>query len=133
MKPRRAAPPWPRPRAVHLRHAYGVALPEAFRAGLAALTVRQRNLLRQRYLHDLGADKLAILYDVHRATMFASIEEARVALFDRVRAALLAKVSDESGGAASMQNLVVALGSQLDVSVRRLLESQLEPEKKPRR
>jgi RNA polymerase sigma-70 factor (ECF subfamily) len=120
------------PELDYLRHAYGVALPDAFREGLQALTVRQRNLLRQRYLHDLGADKLAVLYGVHRATMFAWIEEARAALLDRVRAAMLAKVSDASASEASMQNLVAALGSRLDLSVRRLLESQLEPEKKPR-
>jgi len=123
------------PELDYLRHAYGVALPEAFRQGLQALTVRQRNLLRQRYLHDLGADKLAVLYGVHRATMFAWIEEARVALLDRVRAAMLANVAGDSSsesGASAMQNLVAALGSRLDVSVRRLLESQLEPEKKPR-
>ena len=117
------------PELDYLRHAYGVALPDAFREGLAALSVRQRNLLRQRYLHDLGADKLAVLYGVHRATMFAWIEAARVALLDHVRAAMHAKVSDASEGASAMQNLFAALGSRLDVSVRRLLESQLEPEK----
>src|SRR5262249_2792960 len=73
------------PELDYLKHAYGVALPDAFRDGLQALTVRQRNLLRQRYLHDLGADKLAEQYGVHRATMFAWIEEARSALLERVR------------------------------------------------
>lgn len=124
------------PELDYLKHAYGVALPDAFREGLQALTVRQRNLLRQRYLHDLGADKLAVQYGVHRATMFSWIEEARAALLEQVRAAMLSKVAGGSGsesGASAMQNLVAALGSRLDVSVRRLLESQLEPEAKARK
>ena len=34
------------------------------RDGLAALSPRQRNLLRQRYLHGLGCDRLATMYAV---------------------------------------------------------------------
>lgn len=106
-----------------LRHAYGPALEQAFSRGLAALDVRQRNLLRQRYLHDVSGDALAKLYGIHRATMFGWLDKARVALLFEVRQALAAAVPGDQ-----LESVVGMLGSELYVSVRRLLDSQLEPE-----
>ncbi len=110
----------------YLRHAYGEQVPSAFADALASLSARQRNLLRQRYLHALGSDRLATMYGVHRATMFAWLDEARAALVTGVRAAMQARLPG-----SELESVVAALGSRLDVSVRRLLESGLEPEKKP--
>ncbi len=106
-----------------LRHAYGPALEQAFSRGLAALDVRQRNLLRQRYLHDVSGDALAKQYGIHRATMFGWLDKARVALLFEVRQALAAAVPGDQ-----LESVVGMLGSELHVSVRRLLDSQLEPE-----
>lgn len=106
-----------------LRHSYGPALEQAFVDGLAALGVRQRNLLRQRYLHDVSGDALAKMYGIHRATMFGWIDKARKALLLEVRKALASAVPGDK-----LESVVGMLGSELDLSVRRLLNSQLEPE-----
>lgn len=106
-----------------LRHAYGPTLERAFASGLAALDVRQRNLLRQRFLHDVSGDALAKMYGVHRATMFGWIDKARKALLLEVRKALASAVPGDK-----LESVVGMLGSELHLSVRRLLNSQLEPE-----
>ena len=106
-----------------LRHSYGPALEQAFTTALAALDVRQRNLLRQRYLHDVSADALAKMYGIHRATMFGWIDKARKSLLLEVRNALAASVPGDK-----LESVVGMLGSELHLSVRRLLNSQLEPE-----
>jgi RNA polymerase sigma-70 factor, ECF subfamily len=114
------------PEVAYLRHAYAGHVPEAFGAALGRLTVRQRNLLRQRYLHGLGADKLAALYGVHRATSFGWLEEARLALLANLRAALRERVAG-----VELESLLALLGSDLEISVRRLLDGRLEDD--PRR
>ncbi len=106
-----------------LRHSYGPALEQAFSTALSALDVRQRNLLRQRYLHDVSADALAKMYGIHRATMFGWIDKARTSLLLEVRNALAASVPGDK-----LESVVGMLGSDLHLSVRRLLNSQLEPE-----
>lgn len=106
-----------------LRQRYGPMLEQAFSAGLGALSIRQRNLLRQRYLHDVSADALAKVYGVHRATLFGWLEKARQALLLQVRQALAAAVPGDQ-----LESVVGMLGSDLHLSVRRLLDSKLEPE-----
>lgn len=107
----------------HLRDRFGPELQASFAAALAQLSVRQRNLLRQRHLHDISADALAKLYAVHRSTVFVWLEQARVALLGHIRTALLARVPGHE-----LDSVVGVLGSRLDVSVRRLLDSHLELE-----
>jgi RNA polymerase sigma-70 factor (ECF subfamily) len=107
----------------YMKRTYGAAVPEAMQAGLAALTPRQRNLLRQRYLFGLSTDRLAAMYSVHRATAFRWLEEARVLLFDGMRRALgeRLRVADHE-----LDSVIELLASRVDVSVRRLLDSRLE-------
>ncbi len=107
----------------HLRRAFGPALEQAFSQGLAQLDVPTRNLLRQRYLHEVSADALAKLYGVHRATMFGRLERARTALLRHVREALADAMPEDA-----LESVVGMLGSALHISIRRLLDSKLEPE-----
>ena len=107
----------------YLRHAYGPALDAAFEHAIAALSIRQRNLLRQRYLHDTAADALARMYGVHRSTMFLWLDKARASLVDNVRKVLAQRVPGDQ-----LESVVGMLGSKLQVSVRRMLDSQLESE-----
>jgi RNA polymerase sigma-70 factor, ECF subfamily len=58
---------------------------EAFRAALASLTVRDRNLLRQHYLHGATVDELGALHGVHRATAARWIADLRELLLQRTR------------------------------------------------
>lgn len=107
----------------YLRHAYGPAVPRAFEDAVARLTVRQRNLLRQRYLHGVSADGLARMYDVHRSTLFVWLDKARAALLAHVREALARQIPGHA-----LESVVGMLGSRLELSVRRMLDSQLESE-----
>lgn len=112
------------PELDYLRHVYGPALSSAFEQALATISVRQRNLLRQRYLHGLSADALAKMYGVHRSTMFDWLEKARTMLLHQVRTLVAAAVPGDQ-----LESVVAMLGSQLHVSVRRLLDSKLEPDR----
>ncbi len=109
-----------------LRRAYGPALETAFAQALAGLSVRQRNLLRQRYLLEVNGDRLAKMYAVHRSTLFAWLDRARTDLLAGVRLALAQRV-----GADQLESVVGVLGSRLDLSIRRLLDSRLEAEAEP--
>lgn len=107
----------------YLRHAYGPLIPAAFAEAVAALEVRERNLLRHRYLHDVSASSLAGMYGVHRATMFEWLEAARARLQAGVRAALSRSIPGHA-----LESVAAMLGSELELSVRRMLDSKLEAE-----
>jgi RNA polymerase sigma-70 factor (ECF subfamily) len=117
----RRLPPSADPELELLQRNLGAALPEAFEAGLARLTARQRNLLRQRYLHEITVERLATMYEVHRSTMFEWLGKARADLLNHVREALAARIPDRE-----LESVVGVLGSKLHVSVRRMLDSKLE-------
>jgi RNA polymerase sigma-70 factor (ECF subfamily) len=111
------------PELDYLRHAYGAALGPAFEQAVGRLSVRQRNLLRQRFLHELTADGLARMYGVHRSTIFEWLDKSRQALLHHLREALVQHIPGHE-----LDSVVELLGSQLDVSVRRMLDSRLEDE-----
>jgi RNA polymerase sigma-70 factor (ECF subfamily) len=111
------------PELAALRRRFVDLLPAAFRAGLAALTPRQRNLLRQRYLHGVAASAIATAHGVHRATAFGWIEEARQALLAGARRHLAEAARD-----AALESVVQLLGSELHVSLGRLLGADAERE-----
>ena len=94
-------------------------LNEAMKRAFSRLEVRDRNLLRQRYVHDLSGDKIAQLHGVHRATAFGWIEDARKTLLKRIE--------EELGGRAGnreLASLLAALGSRLDISLRAVMTSE---------
>jgi RNA polymerase sigma-70 factor, ECF subfamily len=111
------------PELAYLRQAYRHVLPAAVAEALAGLSVRQRNLLRQRYLQGLGADKLATMYGVHRATAFAWLDEARRALLEGTRQAVRRHAHGHE-----LDSVMALLGSELEVSVRRMLGPSAEGE-----
>jgi RNA polymerase sigma-70 factor (ECF subfamily) len=106
-----------------LRERYGSVLPQAFAVAVAALTPRQRNLLRQRYVHETSANALAQSYGVHRATMFGWIEESRTELLRHMRAALKTQVQGPT-----LDSVLHLMGSELAISIRRMLDSRIEDE-----
>lgn len=57
----------------------------AFTTALTALTPRERNLLRQHYLHGATVDQLGEFYNVHRATAARWIAQIRETLLHRTR------------------------------------------------
>ena len=107
----------------YLRRTYGPQLKAAFAAAVTALSVRQRNLLRQRYLHEVSSTALAGLYAVHRSTLYVWLEQARAVLLENARAHLARGIPSER-----LESVLQLMGSQLEISVRGALGAQLEAE-----
>lgn len=101
-----------------LRDRYQDDVAVAFRDAVAALTPRQRTLLRLHHLDGLTVDELARVYAVHRATAARWVAAARDALFEETRVRLHARVGLEDSTFVSVVRLVQ---SQLVASLRRLL------------
>lgn len=94
-------------------------LDAAMRRAFGRLDARERNLLRQRYVHDLSGDRIAQMHGVHRATAFGWIEAARTALLKRIREEL-----GDRGGKRELESLLAVLGSRLDISLRAVMTSE---------
>jgi RNA polymerase sigma-70 factor (ECF subfamily) len=75
-----------------LKTKYRAEFAEAFAHAFAALSPRDRNLLRQHYLDGLTGDALAALYRVHRATAVRWLAAARQELFAATRDALMERL-----------------------------------------
>jgi RNA polymerase sigma-70 factor, ECF subfamily len=107
---------------VHLLRArYGDAFRAAFREALAALTPRQRNLLKQHTLDELTVDQIGRLYRVHRATAARWVAAAREELCDGTRRRLVERLSLAGSDVDSILRLV---WSQLDVSITTFLRGR---------
>jgi RNA polymerase sigma-70 factor len=112
------------PETLLLQSSYGAHVQAAFHEALARLSVRQRNLLRQRYLHGLSAEQIAPVYAVHRATAFGWLDDARGALLTNVREALRARIPG-----SEIDSVIGVLGSRLQISVRGALGESIEDER----
>jgi RNA polymerase sigma-70 factor (ECF subfamily) len=68
---------------------YREAFRTAFRAALAALSPRDRNLLRLHVIDELSIDEISTLHGVHRATAARWVEQAREQVSRGVRRDLM--------------------------------------------
>src|SRR5205823_12308411 len=73
------------PVLAQLKQRYRDEFGEAFRQAAAALTPRERTLLRYRFLDGLSIDEIGVLHRVHRATVARWIAAIREALFEATR------------------------------------------------
>jgi RNA polymerase sigma-70 factor (ECF subfamily) len=117
--------PAPDPEMEHLVHSYRAAFEAALQQGLAALSCRERNLLRYHFLERLGIDQLAEIYDVHRATAARWIVRAQQRLADETRARFSAQIPI---AADSMPRLLRMIRSKLDLSLSVVLQRTVEQE-----
>jgi RNA polymerase sigma-70 factor (ECF subfamily) len=99
------------PELDHIRAAHAPEFEEAFRAAMASLSVKERNVLRLRYLDGVNIDGIGRMYGTHRATAARWISTACDKLLGETRRLLV-----ERFGVAS---------SQVD-SLMRLLQSEFE-------
>lgn len=113
------------PELDYIQRVYKSEFKDALQDGFAQLTPRERNLLRHQVLHGLNIDQVGALYRVHRTTAFRWIEKARKALLRETRKALMNRLRVGSGEFLSIMRVVQG---DLDVSVRRLLVSDIEQE-----
>ncbi len=113
------------PELDYMQRTYRTEFRDALQAAFGRLTPRERNLLRHQVLHGLNIDQVGALYRVHRTTAFRWIEKARRSLLHHTRAALQERLRLGSGEFLSIMRVVQG---DLDVSVRRLLVSDIEQE-----
>ncbi len=99
-------------------------LRQALTDALAALTPRQRTLLKLQLIKGFSADRLAKLYGVHRATTTRWLTEARGAVFDHVTEALRRQLK---AGPQTLARLHEDLAMAVDVTLSGVLENA-EPE-----
>lgn len=104
-----------------LKHEYRTELRAAFSAGFAALSPRERALLRQHYLDGLTVDLLAPLHQVHRSTCARWLDTARVKVLREVRHYLRRVLGFDDH---DLERAVELVKSQLDLSLRRHLAEQ---------
>ncbi|MFT3765218.1 MAG: sigma-70 family RNA polymerase sigma factor [Minicystis sp.] len=100
------------PELSHLRSSYQAEFQAAFQRALAALTSRERNLLRYHLIEGRSIDQLGALYGVHRSTAARWINEARESLRLRTRDLLAERVSLSQEG---FHRLLSLIESQIDV------------------
>ena len=106
------------PELAMLRTRYRDQVRGAFAAAFAALSERERNVLRQYYIDGLTIDQLAALYHVNRATTARWVAGARLAVVAKTRAQLVERFSIE---ASEVDSIIRLVRSQLDVSVREIV------------
>jgi RNA polymerase sigma-70 factor (ECF subfamily) len=68
------------PDLAHMRELYDAEMREIFPKAVATLSIRERVLLRQRYLDGLSVEKLSRLHGVHVATTRRQLAAARESL-----------------------------------------------------
>lgn len=109
----------PDPELRHLRTLYRAEFREALTAALAAVSDRDRALLRLRFVAGLELAQIGALYRVHESTASRWIAAALDAVATRARKQLIAKLSV---GAATADSVARLVASQLDLSIARLLQ-----------
>jgi RNA polymerase sigma-70 factor (ECF subfamily) len=100
-----------------LRARYRDQVKQAFAAGFAELSERERNILRQYHIDGLTIDQLAGLYQVNRATTARWVTAARVAVVSRTRHQLVSRFGI---AASEVDSIIRLVRSQLDLSVREI-------------
>jgi RNA polymerase sigma-70 factor, ECF subfamily len=98
------------------RAEYRQAFRQAFAAAVAGLEPRERNLLRMHLLGGVTLERLAVIYDVHRATVVRWLAAAREKVLDATRRGLKDCLAL---GSAELDSMMASAQSRLDLSVER--------------
>lgn len=109
-----------------LRAAYREAFQEAIAAGVAALSPKDRNLLRRHLIEHMTLEEMAAPYNVHPATVARRLMALREELAVAVREQLAARHRSQ-GGATSLESLAQAIRSEVYISLAPLLGRTSEP------
>jgi RNA polymerase sigma-70 factor (ECF subfamily) len=112
------------PELRHLKGLYQSKFKEAFAEAVQTLSPRERNLLRQHFLHELTFGQLSVLYKVDRATAVRWLGRARKELARQTRLRLMARLGLGESEMGSVMRLVL---SRLDMSLRGLTDPPKGP------
>jgi RNA polymerase sigma-70 factor (ECF subfamily) len=107
----------------YLKRVYREEFKAAFQHALAALTTRERNVLRHHLLDGLNIDQIGAIYSVHRATVARRIAHARETLLSATRTALMEKLRVDQTEFESIMRLIQ---SRLDISIHQFLKKDDE-------
>jgi RNA polymerase sigma-70 factor (ECF subfamily) len=93
---------------------------EAFRAAFSRLPPRDRTVLRLHAIDGLSIDKIAAMYQTHRATAARWVARARDVIGHETRAELARKLRLQLGG-PELESLMREVNASLDVTLTSLL------------
>jgi RNA polymerase sigma-70 factor (ECF subfamily) len=114
------------PELLLIKQTYAREFARAFGEALAALSPRQRNVLRYSAIEGLSIDEIGALYGVHRATAARWLERAREDLHDDTRARLTERLALDPSGLSSLLRFI---RSAVDISLgTALAETAEEPD-----
>lgn len=113
------------PEMEHRVQSYKATFQAAMQEGLAALSRRERNLLRFHFLERLSIDRLSEIYQVHRATTARWLLRAQQHLAEETRSRFIAQIPTAEN---SMPRLLDLIRSKLDLSLSGILQRTAEPE-----
>lgn len=108
------------PELQHLQAKYADGFKQAFLEAFAALTPRERNILRQHLAFGMSCDQLGAIYAVHATTALRWSNKARARLWNNTRRAVQRRFALGAGDADS---LIRALQERLQVTWERLISS----------
>jgi RNA polymerase sigma-70 factor, ECF subfamily len=103
----------------YLKRIYREEFKTAFEQALAALSTRERNLLRHHLLDGLNIDQIGGIYNVHRATVARWIAKARETLLTETRGALMERLRVDQ---TELESIMRLIQSRLDVSIHHFLK-----------
>ena len=113
-----------------LREVYREAFQESLKAALAALSPKDRNLLRRHLVEHMTLEEIAGPYGVHPATIARRLQAIRDGIAESVREALAARHL-EQGGRSTLDSLARAIRSEVYVSLSPLLASTIADKGEP--
>lgn len=109
------------PELRYMKELYKAEFREAFTGALAALTARERTLLRYHVIDGLTVDRVGVIYRVHRATAARWIAAARERLVDETRRELTRRLAV---AAPEQESILRLIRSDLDLSIRSFLNEE---------
>lgn len=102
------------PEADYLRTKYHEVFHQAFKDAAARLSAEDRNILRYHYVDAFSIDRLAAMYDLHRASVARRIHRAREQLIAATRDILRGHAF---GSDTELDSVLRAVESQVELSV----------------
>jgi RNA polymerase sigma-70 factor (ECF subfamily) len=117
----RALTSTPDPEMDYIKLRYKEDFSAAVRDALAALDGKARTLLRLHYVEGMRIERIAVAYDVHRATAHRWVMAAREALADGAKKRLEERLAL---GKDELASLAAVMQSQLEVSLGGLLDKE---------
>jgi RNA polymerase sigma-70 factor (ECF subfamily) len=105
------------PERAHLQARYGGHFESALAHALGRLELRERTLLKLHFVEKVSFERLAVMFQVHRATVVRWVAAARRRAFEETLAYLRTQLPASD---AELNSLLRLVRSQLEISLRQL-------------